>query len=124
MFNDPQTITVSGTARDYVSAWDAEFSKELATGAASIRKKDLPDGNSVLRIAQSEQKGQERHLIALREKHISDDGTSIVRAYIVIENPADNPSLATEAIALGVGLCSYVTASSAAVLTAVVAGQI
>lgn len=118
-----QTITVSGVERTYTPGWDAEFAKDIADNSASIRKAPLTGGNSILKYAHSEQKSVERHQMFLRDKTASDGVTNQEQAYIVLTCKADDPASALRAIALGAALCTHATASSNAILTQMVAGQ-
>lgn len=125
MLADQQTITVSTVPRTYEKTWDAEFAKEIAEGSTSVRKASLTDGNSILRVSHSESKGVERHLVSVRDKTqaAGEEDPTIVQAHVVLTCPADDPTEAANVVALAQGLLEEITASSNAILTAVVAGQ-
>lgn len=127
MFTDPQTITVSASAREYNASWDSELAKEIAKGSTSVKKCNITNGNSLLRFSHSEAKGVERHMTGVRDK-IFNSETGLedhqVGVHVVITCPSDKPAAASEAVALASGFLSYLAADSGAVLASVVAGNL
>jgi hypothetical protein len=97
--------------RSYDVAWDSEYEKEIAQGNTQVRKSILDDGNSLLKTQHSETKqGIERHVISLRDKHVSgDDAGSMEQVQIVITHPADNPGSQEKARQVAFALCAKCT---------------
>lgn len=122
MLTDSQTVTVSSQERTYVQAFDAEFAKDIANGAGSVRKTAITDGNSILKIANAANKGVERHQIMLRDKVAREDGTERIRqAYLVLSFSEDDPTELTATVELGKGLLAK--AAETGLLARVCAGE-
>lgn len=112
MLNDTQTLTISTVARDYEEAWDPRYQEEVASGAASLRKAVITDGESLLRIAHSQSKqGVKRHVASVRDEVVDSDGViHPVQFHLVWTYDADDPTGPSRAIALGAGCRDWVSA--------------
>lgn len=124
MFTDPTTLTINSVGRNYTTAWDGEFGKDIAAGNTVVKKVAITNGNSLLRISHSESKGVERHLFAVRDCiNAGQDTEQVVSAHVVITFPTDDTSAQTNATSLAMGAISALTATAGALLVKLAAGE-
>lgn len=122
MLDNSQTLTINTTERTYTQVYDAEFAKELASGSCSVRKANITNGNSILKIGTSESKGVERHQILVRDKTVVDNAEKIDQAYVVASFASDDPTAAARTAAILVGLANWLTGTSG-LIPKVLAGE-
>jgi hypothetical protein len=121
---DVQTVTIAGIDRAYNRSWDGEDRKDLAKGNASVRKVDITDGNSKLKVIQDETGTIEKHIVQLRDKRVLSGNPSaevIEQISVTATHKTDDPLAIARCKALLKGLAAKLQTD--AFLDAFLAGQ-